>query len=117
ALGGGNFSGNRFPYSPEWTGAIGIDYAVTDRLRVALDASYTDSSNWNAGNQPENESDDRFLLNAQVTYEFDHLTLAIYGRNLLDDDYITWRLGTDPNNVFIRTGEPIAVGAYVQYEF
>lgn len=117
---GQDFSGNRFPNSPQWTGAFGGQYYLPNGVSVGADASYTDSSFSDAGNDPRNESNSVFLVNAQVGYEWRGLTAAFYARNLFDVDYITFRSfdgSVGEEQTVIRAGEPRTVGGFVQWEF
>ncbi|MEM6934694.1 MAG: TonB-dependent receptor, partial [Pseudomonadota bacterium] len=109
------FTGNEFPQAPNFTGAFGGIYNFYDGWAVGIDASYTSKAFSDPENTLETQSDDRFLLNAQVTYETDLFLAGVYVRNLLDNDYAELRFGSNP--VQVRPGEPFIIGAFAQFTF
>ena len=115
--GGVDFSGNEFPGAPQWTAAVGGSYAWDSGVTLSLDTSYTGASYFDAANNVGNRSDDRWLVNAQVTYENDYGWLTgVYVRNLFDRDYAVQR-NTSATGTQVRTGEPMTVGAFVTKTF
>ncbi|MEM8554195.1 MAG: TonB-dependent receptor [Pseudomonadota bacterium] len=113
---GVDFSGNEFPQAPQWTGSLGGTYSFANGLRLGLDASYTDSAFFNVDNDPRYTSDAHWVVNAQAAYDWRGLTAGLYVRNLLDEDYaVTRRPGGGATNAVV--GEPLTVGAYLEYEY
>ncbi|MEM9247842.1 MAG: TonB-dependent receptor [Pseudomonadota bacterium] len=110
---GENLAGNRFPNAPEWTGAIGGSYTFANGLIASVDGVYTGSSFFDAQNSDNRENDDRFIVNASLGYEADTWNAYVYARNLFDEDYIT-QVATDTQ---LRVGEPLVVGAFVNFTF
>ena len=123
--GGVDLSGNQFPNAPEWSGALGGSYAWNNGVTLSADASYTGASFFDADNLATERSDDRWLLNAQVTYEpGDGWLLGAYIRNILDEDYALQRNATllltpavPIPGAQVRTGEPRTIGAYITKTF
>ncbi len=114
-----DFSGNEFPNAPDLTLALGGTYTWDNGFSAGVDMSYTAASFFDADNNPIERGDDRFLLNAQVTYEHKDGWLAgVYARNLLDEDYALQRtVGIGGMGTQVRAGEPLTVGAFVTKSF
>lgn len=111
-----DYSGNQFPFSPEWTANLGGKYTWDNGFALALDASYKSESFQDNANSYTD--DERWLFNAHATYDLsENLTAGLYVRNLLDEDYATARFESAGQPTIIRTGEPRTIGAYVQAEF
>ncbi|MEM7548018.1 MAG: TonB-dependent receptor, partial [Pseudomonadota bacterium] len=110
--GGRDFSGNEFPFAPKLTAAIGAAYNFDNGFFVSGDASYTDSSFFDAANTAAFKINDRFLVNARVGYRQDHWEVFAYARNLFDKDYFTSPGGDATTGQIdrVRTGEPFTVG-------
>ncbi|WP_208352077.1 TonB-dependent receptor [Pseudaestuariivita rosea] len=112
-----DLSGKSFPNAPEVTAALGGKYRWDNGVSLGVDASYTDGGFFDPENTARLKSDDRWLLNAHLTYERDDWVLGIYGRNLLDEDYVTQKSENGDNGFLIRTGEPQTFGVYVTRAF
>lgn len=110
---GEDFSGNRFPGAPEWTGAVGGSYSFANGIVLSADVVYTGSSFGNAANDRSTLDDDRVIVNASIGYETENWNAYIYARNLFDKDYITDVVGDET----IRAGDPLTVGAFVNITF
>lgn len=110
-----DFSGNQFPFAPEWTANIGGKYTWDNGFALALDASYKGASFQDNANTYKDDS--RLLLNLHATYDInDQVQAGFYIRNITDEDYATARFqSTSPT--IIRTGEPRTVGLYLQATF
>ncbi len=115
---GRDFSGNEFRLAPEVTLAFGATYFFDNGLSIGADASYTGGSFSDADNDPREESDARFLVNTQVTYEQDRWNAGFFVRNLFDNDYATQRFVQQQDGTrTLITGEPRTFGLYVGFEF
>jgi len=60
------------PNAPEWTGSMGLEYRMTDRFTVNLDAEYVDSHfvvNTRSAAKPQEKVDDHLLANARLSYK------------------------------------------------
>ncbi|MEM0950373.1 MAG: TonB-dependent receptor [Pseudomonadota bacterium] len=110
--GADDFTGNAFPNAPKWTGAAGAAYFFDNGLSVGVDASYTSQAFAGPQNDPNETSDPRFLVNAQVNYEYENFLLGAYVRNLFNVAYSESDLGSS-----VRTGEPFAIGGFVEVTF
>lgn len=123
-------NGNEFPSAPNLTAAIGGSYSLDNGVTFAVDASYQADVFENIQNTVKDG--ERFLVNAQVTYESQNGWLTgLYVRNLFDRDYVTVNsnvnLGPEavPANALddtgitpiVRTGEPRTIGIFAQKSF
>lgn len=113
---GVQLSGNSFPFTPEVTLALGGRYTWDNGLSLGIDASYTDGSFFDVENSAAQRSDDRWLVNAQLTYAFEDWLLGLYARNIFDEEYATSR-SVSAGTTLERIGEPRTVGLYVQRYF
>ncbi|MEM8553494.1 MAG: TonB-dependent receptor [Pseudomonadota bacterium] len=118
---GGDFTGNELPGAPTWTGSFGGVYQFDNGIGLGLDFSYTDEAFSTASNDPRLTSDTRFLTNANLTYERGGLLVGAYVRNLFDVDYATGRSDNARTPVvddfYASVGEPLTVGAFLEYQF
>ncbi|MQQ07779.1 TonB-dependent receptor [Epibacterium sp. SM1979] len=109
-----NLSGNSLPNTPEATASIGASYGFGNGLSLGVDATYTGSTFTNAENTLS--TDDALLVNAQLNYIDGPFSAGLYVRNIFDEEYATTRLD-QAGTTFAKSGEPLTIGAFVQYEF
>ncbi len=87
-----DFSGNRFPQDPEWTGSIGGDYYFGNGFEISVNGSYTGASYYTEANLPAELNESFFLVNARVGYQSDGFwSIYAYARNLFDEQYLARR--------------------------
>ncbi len=92
----GPINGNRLPFSPEWTLALGAQYriAVAGDWSVTprVDFRYQARTFFSPFNLPFEQQDGYGLLDARITLanRGDRFTLAAYGKNLTDKQYYTF---------------------------
>ncbi|MQY43912.1 TonB-dependent receptor plug domain-containing protein [Epibacterium sp. SM1969] len=113
---GDNLRGNRLPNAPEITAAVGAEYAFANGVSLGVDATYTGSSFTDAENT--RQTDKALLVNAQINYERGPMSAGLFVRNLLEEDYATTRLlNNGTSTILAKAGEPLTVGAFIQYSF
>ncbi|MEM8554850.1 MAG: TonB-dependent receptor [Pseudomonadota bacterium] len=112
--GNDDFTGNEFANAPTWTGAVGGSYAFASGVTLGVDASYTGEAFDDPDNAATRTLEERFLVNANVTYEIGGLLAGAYVRNLFDVDY---HVSRDDLTQFARAGDPRSVGAFLEYRF
>lgn len=113
-IGGFDFAGNRFPYSPKWNMAFGLSYAPVEGLFAQADINYQSDSFSGAANRTDSLNDSRTIANARVGYRFDNWSLYAYANNLFDEKYLT----SNRRGAFMDIpGEPRAVGVGFLAEF
>jgi iron complex outermembrane receptor protein len=100
AEGGGNnpvsasAAGNELPYSPKFTGDVAGNYVfpLTSGAKVAVHSNFYYSAKWYPG--PDNilTQPAYHLLNGRVSWTLpgDKLTLAVWGKNLTNQQYYTY---------------------------
>ena len=83
-----NYEGNQYRFSPEFSYAVGIRFN-TEKLRSTISWNYIDDVFFEASNDPDTLQDGYGLLNASVEYDVSNqLTLGLYGKNILDKEYL-----------------------------
>lgn len=82
-----NLKGREAAHAPEYTYATAITYALTDNISTQLGLEgkakyfYSDSHNF--------ESEAYNLVNARITYHRQNYEIALYGKNITDEEYGT----------------------------
>ena len=112
-------SGNQMQRSPRFTGNLGVQYEASvgyGRVRVNADYSITSSFYFDPSNQYYQEGYGLFGMSAAWTDPSEHWTLALYGKNLTDEEYRSQVL---PGTMAIQQtyGEPITYGASVTFKY
>lgn len=103
--------------APEVTAAFGGTYFFDNGLSIGADASYTKGSFLDADNDSREKPDSRFLVNMQLTYVLDNMSVGFFARNLLDKDDATQRVVQNDGARTVITGEPRTFGLYLGLEF
>ena len=111
---GVDLSGNQFPFASEVTGGFGASYYFPYNIELHGDASYTGPQFMTVDNNDDLKSDGRFLLNARIGYATETFSAFLYGRNLLDVDYVTQIV---PDRSQVRAGDPLTVGVLLNANF
>jgi len=110
------------PHAPRYQYAAGVKYDVSDNVYVQLDIEAKDEFYFSSSHDAKSASYE--LLNAQIAYEMDAWSVALWGRNLTDEDVETrgFRFGNDPRDgyatqTYVQLGEPRSVGLTGRYNF
>ena len=83
-----NYEGNQYRFSPEFSYALGVRFS-TDKLRSTVSWNFIDDVFFEASNDPDTRQEGYGLLNASVEYDVSKsLTLGLYGKNILDKEYL-----------------------------
>lgn len=127
---GVSLAGNRLPNAPVWNVTFGAQYELDlggiGRLTLRGDTAYRSRVFFKANNDPLFGNDGYFLVNGRIGLILpgDRWEVAIYGRNLTDTRYATYRtVGTDTTGVSNPTlplavfGEPRQYGLQLRYSF
>ncbi|MEM9622910.1 MAG: TonB-dependent receptor [Pseudomonadota bacterium] len=83
-----DLSGNEFPQAPRLTGAIGGSYHFADGFFVDIDVTHTDDSYYTVDNLPTELNEPFTLVNARIGYAAKNWTAHLFGRNVLDEEYL-----------------------------
>jgi iron complex outermembrane receptor protein len=113
-LGGvpGDVAGNRLNNAPEWTGRLWLGWSGrldgVGRLALTADATAQSTAFYSPFNDRIQRQLPYGLLGARVDYEAPNQrwSLAVYGRNLTNSDYITGAFGNSPAAFGGRPGPP-----------
>lgn len=109
------YDDNRFIDSPEYTLNLGLTYRLpgtglfTNMHYARFGAIAFDPAN-------TREQDDYGVLSAKVGYEGDGYEVYLYGRNLLDEEYVTRAFAVN-DAWYGRAGEPQIFGVNVKFYF
>ncbi|MBX3429999.1 MAG: TonB-dependent receptor [Hyphomonadaceae bacterium] len=91
-----DLTGNRLPYSPEFTASAGVQHRFDTSLgsiTPRVDVSYLGERYVNIYQIPgTDELDDLTLVNAQVAFTHDDWTVTAFATNLTDEHYIAAKL-------------------------
>ncbi|PIE56081.1 MAG: hypothetical protein CSA34_05920 [Desulfobulbus propionicus] len=115
---GGNYSGNTVPKVPDFTGMASLQYRVEVLPGKSLVARaayhHVGKTYWDLGNR--HAQDSYGLVNATLGLEADWWQLYLWGKNLLDEEYI--RAGLMWGDMVVGGyGEPLTCGITLQLEF
>jgi iron complex outermembrane receptor protein len=114
-----DLSGQRTPYSPEWTGNLGIahdihigDYMLTPRV----DVSYVAETQTKLWDTPLVRLDDRTLVNARIVLMApdDRWSATLWSTNLTDERYVA---GIQNLATLYYAGRPREYGMSFRYNF
>ena len=108
----GDFSGNAFPFSPSLTASAGGTWRFVEGWELSARAAFTDETEGDLANSPEERVPSRVIVDASVGYEAKTWAVSLYARNLFDKDYKT----TNDPTVF-SVGEPLVVGVSGRLNF
>lgn len=105
--------GSKIPGIPQHDANVGVDYAFTDRLSFGADLTVR-SGVYLRGDEPNllDKTDAYSVLNLRSTYRFSD-SVAVFARieNALDQDYETFGLLGEPDEVFPAFVDPRFLGA------
>jgi iron complex outermembrane recepter protein len=124
---GADLSGYSLPNAPEWSYSIAADYARPvanwGEFYTYAEASYTGDHYLDFVNDPDGMQDGYVLLNARIGMRFGSgVGVALWGRNLTDEDYGVDFQGDLPAGLFGGSkhqvlGAPRTYGVEIAYEF
>ncbi|WP_020210665.1 TonB-dependent receptor [Gilvimarinus chinensis] len=118
-----DLSGHDLPHAPHYQFTAGGEYLFTDHWFARLEVEGKDSFYFSS--RHEAQADSYELLNARIGYTAEHWDLALWGRNLTDEDTQTrgfGAFGNDPRKgyetePYYQFGEPRVVGLSGTYRF
>ena len=118
----GNFAGEPFPYTPEWSGNLDVNYErpLTSSLSwfVGGNLSYQDSTNGGFGQLPELDVRSYALLDlrAGIANESRNWRVSLYGQNVTNQYY--WVSADHAADAITRyAGMPATYGVRLSYRF
>ena len=114
-------SGRQQAHAPRYTFAAGVAYWSTSGLFARLDLTAKDDFYFDLNHDQQSESFE--LLNARVGYEGEKWMIAIWARNLTDEDYAVrgFYFGNEPpnfpNTLYTRFGDPRQYGITIERRY
>ena len=113
-LGGTDSDGNQVPFLPEFTAAVGFRYDVTEKIYLQSSVRSIGRTYYNAANTSSLKQGSYQIWDAEIGYRAENWNAAIFGRNMLDEEYYTFM-----NDAIAAgsPGDPGMVGVRVGLEF
>ena len=114
-----DYAGNRIPYIPDNTLAVGLSYRLRFKHDIANDLVFSVQSKTTGEIYWDNEN--RYkqqiynLLNANITLSMRYVSISLWGQNLLNTKYNVFYFES-LNNVFMQSGKPITFGGTIRLE-
>lgn len=87
---GSVFNGRQVPFVPEYTGSLGLRYRFDSGFYAQTSVRVTGPTRFDAANNPLFSQDAAITWDAEIGYETDRFSIALYGLNLLDEEYYTF---------------------------
>lgn len=113
-LSGAALDGRKVPFVPEYTGSAGIRYDFESGFYTQTSVRAAGRTRFDSANTGGFTEDAHLTWDAEIGYRTEHLAVAVYGRNLLDEHYNTF---INPQ-VFARSpGDPQQFGVRVTTTF
>lgn len=126
--GGCDYTGLRGVYTPQWMVNGSLEYARSlnaDILFVGnMDLQWVDSQNVHVNLDPRGNIDAYTMLSARIALESEHWELALLGKNLLNEEVVTYSanvplsetmFGTNTHYSFLQRPRTIALAATLKY--
>lgn len=115
-------SGRDQAHAPSYQYNLGMTYAVLPSLSLTVQVDGKDKFYFSDSH--DQQSDSYELLHATLAYERDDLSVSLWGRNLLDEEYEVrgFYFANNPNNGWLnesytQLGEPRVFGVAATYRF
>lgn len=121
-LRGNTISDNRLPFSSKWNlnGLVNYTFAAFDGdIDLQLEVDYQSAFYFDQNQNPYARQSDFALVNASVNYQSEKWRIALWGKNLFDQDYsqIVFDLTENFGLLQDLKGEARRVGVEVTYQF
>lgn len=112
-INGVNLDGLDFPNAPEFTAAVGLDYQHSSGAFGNVNFTWADSTFTDLNAPSITALEARSLLSARIGYHWEHASVFVFGSNLLDDDFSTFRTNqiNDLTPLVGQAGAPRMFGA------
>ena len=111
---GNNFNGKEVPFVPEYTGSTGIRYDFESGFFAQTSVRVSGSTSFDAANTGTFTQDAYAIWDAEIGYATERFTIALFGRNLLDEEYYSF---INPQIAAGSPGDPQLLGLRLRTMF
>lgn len=111
---GAIYDGKKVPFIPEYTGSFGVRYDFQSGFYVQTSVRAAGRTRFDANNSSTFTEDNYITWDAEIGYINEHFSVALYGRNLLDENYYTF---INPQIFAGSPGDPQQFGVRVRTVF
>lgn len=87
---GVSYDGKKVPFVPEYTGSLGLRYDFKNGFYVQTAARVSGTTNFDTTNASLFTQNAYVVWDAEIGYATDHFSVALFGRNLLDEQYYSF---------------------------
>jgi iron complex outermembrane receptor protein len=87
---GVSYDGKKVPFVPEYTGSLGVRYDFDCGFYAQTSGRVSGATEFDAANTNAFSQDAYIVWDAEIGYETDRFSVALFGRNLLDEEYYTF---------------------------
>jgi outer membrane receptor protein involved in Fe transport len=105
---GCDYTGKTPGYAPKYSANLGFDHSLSlgDALMLnsSLDMQYVDEQNVHPNLDPQYEIDAYSTVDARVALETDHWSVAVLGKNLTDEEVLSYAGNVPLSGTFGATG-------------
>lgn len=84
------YDGNQVPFIPEFTGSVGARYEIGNGFYVQTSVRVVGETYFDEMNANRFRQGSYWTWDAEAGYANEEFSVAVYGRNLLDEDYYTF---------------------------
>ncbi len=115
-----DYSGKYLPYVPRFSFNVGGNYTIDlqknwlDKIHVNVTYNGFGKHYWNEDNVAY--QDYYGLLNSRISFERNHITLAFWGKNLLNEEYNSFYFQALGNS-YAQIGKPATMGVNLKVAF
>ena len=109
-----DLSGNRVPFVPEFSAALGFRYDFGEGFYVSSAYRAIGSVHYEDNGNPASKQETYQILDAQIGYEAENWSASIFGHNLLDENYYSY---ISPQISAGAPGTPALYGVRMSVEF
>ncbi|MGE9271155.1 MAG: TonB-dependent receptor domain-containing protein, partial [Verrucomicrobiales bacterium] len=106
--------GNKVPYVPEYTASAGVRYDFSCGLYAQTTVRAAGRTRFDTANSSAYTEDAYITWDAEIGYLAESFSIALYGRNLLDESYYTF---INPQIAAGSPGDPQQFGVRVRTMF
>jgi iron complex outermembrane receptor protein len=111
---GVNYNGNQVPFVPEFTSSLGVRYDFESGFYAQTAVRVSGATSFDAANSSAFTQDAYVVWDAEIGYANDRFSVALFGRNLLDEQYYTF---INPQIFAGSPGDPQIFGLRVRAMF